>query len=247
MNNQKTDLSVFTNLVYQEHILCDEKNVIILDIPYPKWFKKEVISLQSQRNFVFVENDNLSQDLAKMIKKELVNTEQDTLLVFPGNGSCFVRQTLSNKITNDFSWTSIFAKRGWYDDKNPLAIVGEIMPKRTLILGIKRVLVIDDVISSGITMRKIYQRNYWKFPQADWLAATWLMQSPRTKAPSGVKGFKKVLTTILVQGSQGKRVPINSLSTLVQEREIAENYAQKHFFHPEQFIQIIQTIKNRKD
>ena len=241
--HNKIDFSVFTELKHQQYLVSRNQNILILDITYPDWFKKELISLPSQQKFIFVETDKLSKALTEMIKKEVLFCQNDncrnTLLVFPGNGACFVKDSLPNEIVEKFSQTSVFAKRGWYDTKNPLVVVGEIMPQHLLMLDVEKILVIDDVISSGSTMRKLYNRNHYKFPRADWFAATWLMQYPRTKTPSGIKGFRKIITMILVEGKQGQRVPINSLSTLLQDSEIAENYAVAHFKKPMAFLKLL--------
>lgn len=241
--NNRIDFSVFINLRYQQHLVCDQENIIILDVPCPDWFKKELILLPSKRKIVLIEGNQLSKELAKMIKKETLfnqdDNQQNTLLVFPGNGACFVKNSLPKEILGRFSQTNVFAKRGWYDNKDPLVIVGEINPDHLLMLNIKKVVVIDDVISSGNTMRKLYNRNYWKFPRADWFATSWIMQYPRVKVSSGIKGFEETITTSLVEGNQGQRVPINSLSTLLQCPAIAKEYATKCFRNPVVFLKIL--------
>jgi len=240
--HNRIDFSVFTELKYQQHIVCHNQNILILDIPYPNWFKEKLISLPTEQKFIFVETDKLSKTLTGMMKKEVLfcrnDNQQNTLLVFPGNGARFVKNLLPNEIVKKFSQTSVFAKRGWYNTKNPLVVVGEIMPQNLLMLNVKKIVVIDDVISSGSTMSKLYNCNYWKFPRADWFAASWLMQYPRTKVSSGIKGFQKTITTSLVEGNQGKRVSIDSLSTLLQDSEIAENYATR-FKKPIAFLRIL--------
>jgi hypothetical protein len=83
--------------------------------------------------------------------------------------------------------------------------------------------VIDDVISSGETVGKLRKENKSFIPAADWLALTWVKQRAfSTKDYSVVFSAKTV-------GTEKCRVPINSLSTLIERPEIAKCYARRNF------------------
>ena len=101
------------------------------------------------------------------------------------------------------------------------------------------VVVVDDVISSGLTMQKVRENNAWKFTRAKWLGVSWVAQIPQMRAKSGVNGYERVATACVVGKTNGARVPINSISTLRQDREIATSYAERHFRRPDVFLHLI--------
>lgn len=148
-----------------------------------------------------------------------------TLIVLPGNGASIVKKYI-NKMDSDWlnRWPWKFsphAKRVWIPGENPQTFVERIAPSQMLI-GFENIVVVDDVVSSGSTARHLLRLNEAWIPGAKWKVATWVMQkSASTKGFSTVKAVETV-------GSQ-QRVPINSLSTLVKCRDIAESYARRNF------------------
>lgn len=99
--------------------------------------------------------------------------------------------------------------------------------------------VVDDVISSGKTMQKLHENNSWRFPRAEWIGAAWFSQIFRTRPLSGVKGYSSVFASILTEGVNGKKVPINSLSTLREDTTIAQSYAKRHYVDADKFLRLI--------
>ena len=97
-----------------------------------------------------------------------------TLIVLPGNGASIVKKYINNAESSWFwQWpwkTFPHAKRVWIPGKNPQAFVGRINPN--IFVGIKTVIVIDDVISSGETIRKLRKKNKSFIPMAEWQAIT---------------------------------------------------------------------------
>jgi len=106
-------------------------------------------------------------------------------------------------------------------------------------LRTRLIIVVDDVISSGQTMYKLYRNNEWRFPRAEWIGVTWFSQALCMKSSSGVKGYNSVFASFLVEGVSGKKVPINSLSTLREQPAIAESYANRHYADVKKFLQLI--------
>lgn len=165
---------------------------------------------------------------------------QSTLIVLPGNGASIVK-TYINKMNPSWlkRWPGIFsphAKRVWVPGENPQTFVERIAPNQML-LGIDNVVVVDDVISSGSTIRHLRRVNDPWIPGAKWTAITWLMQrSASTKGFLTVKAVETVGT--------GRKVPINSLSTLVECREIVESYARRNFGNKaEAFLKILEDLR----
>jgi len=59
------------------------------------------------------------------------------------------------------------------------------------------------------------------------------------KARFGLNGDARVLTACVVEGLQGRKVPINSLSTLRKELNICRNYVKRRFVDPAVFLALI--------
>ena len=158
-----------------------------------------------------------------------------TLLIFPGNGSNLVKKQIEESSPG---WLSVWpyksyvaAKRFWEPGQNPQAIVGIIGDG--VYVGLKQVVIIDDVISSGETCSKVQRKNYIYTPGANWLAACWVRQRS-----AQLKKFSSV-TASESAGEENKRAPINSLSTLIADRNICRVYSERNFFDRAQDFQAL--------
>ncbi|MDO8482475.1 MAG: hypothetical protein Q7S86_01490 [bacterium] len=121
--------------------------------------------------------------------------------------------------------------------RNPIVTAGEVLPSRSVCPEIKTVLVVDDVVSSGLTLRKLAERNRHKFPQAIWYACTLISRLEK------VKGYEEVISVLYVPPDEhGKKTPINSLSTLQQDGEIQRAYATRYFKNPSKFIGLLSDL-----
>lgn len=163
-----------------------------------------------------------------------------TLIVLPGNGASIVKRHINNA---DLSWLkqwlwkfSPHAKRVWIPGKNPQTFVERITSNQML-LGIKNVVIIDDVVSSGLTIQHLRKINTPWIPGAKWIAVTWVMQKS-----ASTKGFSEVKAVEMV-GTE-RKAPINSLSTLVECRNIAESYTRRNFGkEAEVFLEILKDLR----
>jgi len=162
-----------------------------------------------------------------------------TLLVFPGNGSNLVKKEI-NKLYPGWleSWpykSYIQAKRFWEPGKNPVARVGSI--GSGVYVGLKQVIIIDDVVSSGETCLRVYQRNNMYTPNARWLSLCWIAQKS-----ARLKNFSSLMS-VESAGEENKRAPINSLSTLIINQEICRSYSERNFpSRAEEFQTLIKSI-----
>lgn len=184
-----------------------------------------------------------ARDLAIALENFLANVvaaKEDTLLVFPGNGSNWPKK-FSMVCQQNFG-VSVYAERFWTPGSDPVASTGLIIPEIFMNLQVKTIVVIDDVISSGKTMNKLWQNNAWRFPCAKWIGAAWLAQIPQMRASSGVKGYDQIFASLVLEGSRQRKVPINSLSTLIEQPTIAQNYAQRHLARPEDFTSLMSLL-----
>lgn len=158
------------------------------------------------------------------------------LLVFPGNGANIVRGLMDAEWLLRWRTASATAKRLWIPGEPPQAIAGRIFPDK-FVLGVKDIVVIDDVVSSGETVKKLRTMNMPWIPAARWHVATWVMQRA-----ANLRGFHSHYAAVEV-GKSDQKTPINSLSTLVENVEIAESYARRNFTNPEAFLAVLEELR----
>lgn len=230
-------LNRFSQLSYAKHLYIDGR-IILVDVPLESCVKDEMRNLKmvDGKGLVFLETEQLAKNLEFFLEK-LIREEKDILFVFPGNGSNYPKSV--SKICQEASGVGVYAKRDWSPGSNPIAVAGSIMPEVFMNLSVQTIVVVDDVISSGQTMYKLYKNNNWRFPRAGWIAATWLAQVPQMKSLSGINGYNRVFAACIVEGVNKRKVPINSLSTLREQPVIAENYAKRNFLNPNEFIRLV--------
>lgn len=221
-------------MFFKKEIITNGR-VVILDEPLAEKERKAVHDLETVdgQEIILLEDAQLAAWLEKIL--EPLAALPNTLFVFPGNGANFPRR-LSQVCRIQFG-VGVHAKRFWIPGENPEAQVGLVCPERFMVLGIKNVVIVDDVISSGLTIRKLYQTNSWRIPGVCWHACAWISQIlPKEK----VRGYHEISVACLVKKFTGDgKVPVNSLSTLRQNTEIATSYAHRHFRTPEKFLQLI--------
>lgn len=143
---------------------------------------------------------------------------KSTLLIFPGNGANIIKKYLPEKWVAQWKWIGLFAKRFWEPGCDPIVIVDFV---DRMILGANNVIVVDDVVSSGATARKVRKINDPWIPGVRWHAATWVIQRA-----ARLKGFDDSFAVEMV-GERDRKVSVNSLSTLILDNEIAESFASR--------------------
>ncbi|MBI5022602.1 MAG: phosphoribosyltransferase [Candidatus Magasanikbacteria bacterium] len=159
-----------------------------------------------------------------------------TLLVFPGNGANIVRGFMDADWLFHWRTASATAKRLWIPGEPPQAIAGRIFPDR-FVLGVKDIVIIDDVVSSGDTVKKLRTMNMPWIPAARWHVVTWAMQKA-----ANLRGIHSYFAAVEV-GESDRKDPINSLSTLIKNVEIAESYARRNFPNPEAFLALLNELR----
>jgi hypothetical protein len=188
------------------------------------------------KRLILIDTKQLALALENFLQ-EIIKERDDIIFVFPGDGSNYPK-ALSPTCQQSYG-VGVYAKRFWTPGSDPIARAGTIMPEIFMNLQASTIVVVDDVISSGQTMCKLYKNNEWRFPRAKWIGACWLMQVPQMKAASGVNGYDRVTAACVVEGPVGRKVPINSLSTLRSEPAIAQNYASRHFADQRAFLSLV--------
>lgn len=159
-----------------------------------------------------------------------------TLIVFPGNGANIVRGFINAEWLRPWQAASTTAKRIWIPGEPPRAIAGRIFPDK-FVLGVKDVVIIDDAISSGETAKKLRAVNMPWIPAARWHVVAWV-----TQRAANLRGFNSHYAAVEV-GEPKRKDPINSLSTLIENVEIAESYARRNFPNPEAFLALLNELR----
>lgn len=230
-------LQKYPSFIYKRSLITDGR-IILLDEPLAQQVREELELLETSdgKELLFLEDSQLAADIEGILT-EIIRQDCTTLLVFPGNGSNYPRKL--SRICQEVGGASVFAKRFWQPGTDPIVTAGAILPDIFLIMNVETVVVVDDVISSGLTMQKVRENNAWRFTRAKWLGVSWVAQIPQMRAGSGVNGYEQVATACVVGKTNGTRVPVNSISTLRQNREIATSYAERHFRKPDVFLHLI--------
>jgi len=233
MKNQQK----YPSFSYKRSLTTDGR-IILLDEPLAQEVQNDLKSLKTAdgQELLFLEDSQFVTD-TEAILAGVLRENDNALLVFPGNGSNYPRKL--SHICQESGGASVYAKRFWEPGIDPVVTAGIILPDIFLITNIKTVVVVDDVISSGLTMQKLHQNNAWRFTRAKWVGVSWVAQIPQMKAKSGVNGYERITVVCVVGKTNGARVPINSISTLRQDREIATSYAERHFRRPDVFLRLI--------
>lgn len=146
----------------------------------------------------------------------------NSIVVFPGRGAVDVYASIKDGLAA--AWLHqirlISHKRLCPPGMSPVAIAERIYQNR-MVLGCQNVIIVDDVISSGATCRRVRADNMPWIPGASWHALCWVRQ-----AVTNLKGFESVFAANEVGNSQ--LAAINSLSTLVNDRVVAAKFANRN-------------------
>lgn len=207
---------------------------------------EDILPINIKIKKILTEKFKLTILNARAMTVDLINWQgwkclspQETLIVLPGNGASIVKKYINDE--NPLwleQWSLKFyptAKRIWEAGKTPKAFVGRI--NENILVGIKTVVIVDDVISSGETIRKLQKENENFIQMAEWYGATWVSQKS-----ANTKGFSIIHATATV-GTKKFKVPINSLSTLTECPEIAKSYAERNFdTNSDYFLKLLKNL-----
>ena len=165
-------------------------------------------------------NENfLVENLKNKLQSQKFNP-RETLFIYPGKSAWRIRNL---GFSEEFSSVFVPAKRIWIPGENPIITVGELVGKM-LFLGIKNVVVVDDVLSSGVTISTLFERNAWRFPEAQWHA--YIPITRKIKLPN----YTNIIFEVFVPTDEhGRKPPINSLSTLLEDETVLKNYLSRNF------------------
>lgn len=166
---------------------------------------------------------NLTKTLMRWDGWQAMDPEK-TVLAVPGNGGRHIADELLFHLPKKWRArvTYFFAKRVWNPGQEPWAAVNRIFPNR-MVLGVKDVVLIDNVVSSGVSVQKIHALNKPWIPGAHWHALTWLAQRS-ANVPAEVD-----LVAAAMCGNRMRREPIASASTLIYDDKVLESFTARNF------------------
>lgn len=188
------------------------QRTIILDVPVPT----DTVDRLTQMGFTTVESEEATAHLLDWAGWTHIHPQR-TLVIFPGRGAQMVRDLLPRQWLQRYHTTSVHAERRWVPGENPVCQGGRI-PNPQLNPHVEHVVVVDDVVSSGVTCQAVRKWNHLWFPVAQWSVLAWVKQRS-----ASVRGFRDSFAAVAV-GTLDRRTPINSLSTLLREQGMAERY-----------------------
>jgi hypothetical protein len=157
--------------------------------------------------------------------------------VFVGNGSNYPKRF--SAACQSTPGLAVPAKRLWVPGCDPVAIIGAFLPEYFMLLRKLTFVAVDDVISSGTTLRTLRERNAWRFPAASWTAAAWIIQDEQLRLRSGVRTcYDTVFASCAVKHARLPKAAINSISTLRESAELRDDYASRHLRTPEELTEL---------
>lgn len=223
--------------------ISDSGAIIIIDLPITiekaTSIKKELILQLNASNSVngrevLIINEIEEIDNLKQMVYTLEPTIENTLFLYPGKSAQFIR---SLKFSCNYKAENVFAKRIWIPATEPKVMVGNIYSKQFIDSQIKQIIVVDDVISSGATISLLYKRNAWKYPNAVWHTVVLLSRKEQ------ISHFEHVLSCYQIEDVDGRKPPINSLSTLLDNPEIISNYLKRNFINAQKLENYFKEFK----
>lgn len=151
----------------------------------------------------------------KLRQQALMLDPQKYIILLPGNSAL---DTWKRMDLSGFEVLQVYAKRTWNPGSDAYVTV-ETLPVPRKLSG-KNTVVIDDVVSTGTTVSMLKQRNQHLFPSMH--DKPWKLLSPISRREK-LSGFD-LSYECLIETEQGRKPPVNSLSTLIDNPDILESY-----------------------
>lgn len=210
--------------------------VILIDTPCDQKYRKQLQALEVR----LIDGAQAMQHLMAYFRSA---SRSLRLLTFVEGGGEYVEQLVRPSLRSTLM-AKVWAKR-WVpppdvlfnERRDPLWLVGEIETYESILLQVEEVVLVDDVISSGNTLKAIRWRNAWKFPRATWRAYALV---GRVDANPGMPW---AAARLVEQKPDGGKIPLNNLSTLLKDQGIACDYARRNFAQPAEFLAILRAIR----
>lgn len=226
--------------IFCKQLWEDFPRILLVDDVGLHWHELEVLQgIGYKLPTSFMNADQLLDDMLEQMWQQGL-LEQKGLIITPGGGGQRTLQALLSKLewldlTPSWEYYHVPTRRIVHHKQPPLAEVGVVSKE---VIDIARsfswIGVLDDVISSGITIRTLYLQERNHFPIL-WKAFVLCTNLGRGNFKGG--GISEVYAGIGLRGVKGRdRIPIATLSGLVEREGWVEQFARKYARYPEQFI-----------
>lgn len=206
------------------NIELNGRSILLLD-HYPN---KEFIDFHfSDKKFIKIDQVELEKSLVDEFTKRDYPIKS-TLVVFIGQSSLELKNRLEKikQIFTDYKTVYVHAQR-IYESINLAgretysvkSTVGQVELNPLTASTYKNIIVFDDVISSGITLKSFRERNLAQFSSAKLEAFVLLSKQER------IKGYE-ITSPVFVEGMT---TPVNTFSKLTEDENVRKEYLTKHF------------------
>lgn len=188
------------------------------------------------KNFHFVRLVNADDCTFGLYKAVSSLISQETLFVFPGQGAKDVKRRLEFLDIDFISFINVRTKRYWKSGNRP-----EVEIKWPELSNIKanRIVVIDDVISSGGTVLALRKNAPDFLQRLPWNLLTWVFKKSSRKI---LNNESESCFAVFDVKSPSGNMAINSLSTLIKKEEVLTSFAKKHSVCPKKLFKIIKEL-----
>lgn len=204
-----------------------------------------LLEQMSENKFLVLKQVDLEKELLKKLG-EINFNPISTLFIFPGQSSMELRYRLlsESNYLQSYDFSLVHARRIYENftlqngnrTYNVKALVNGIKYGTSVNPTITDIVVIDDVISTGITLKNLYLRNHFRFPCARWHA---FVLVSRTRKLKNYQVWSPLFFT------EDRTMPINTLSILVENEDIRNDYVIKHFKEPDRVLEIFGKLKKQ--
>lgn len=223
----------YAGLYYDTVVVIDPKQsrLALDDISYrakgPIEEYVEFLMLACKGEIQLFDVTRLTELLGRKLGRYLdASNRRKTAVIFPGGGAQSIKELLPEELLEGMLVIDVPTQRKV--DARTGAVEGvsinDITQARK-VLGaskLETILVIDDVIATGSTI--VALQEAFPLRNVEWCASALFSLSPLQRrrfsngSPSGVEGFRTIITPIVYQGTSG--IPaLNSLSTLIGDSD----------------------------
>lgn len=207
----------FFSMIVETKVLKRGKRVIIDDVGNPAiravW--------EAQLSALVFDSEQLSRKLTNETLVEMLQSDRTLTLIIGASGADAWRQIAH--FTTHTKWEVPVHAKTWERGEQTQVTTSGIDWPFYVDPYITDIVAVDDVISTGKTLTLIRERNACRFPCAKWHALVWLTRKEK------LSGFTSITAACCIKCEEGGiKPPINSLSTLLADKELSEAYAKKH-------------------
>lgn len=201
------------------------RSILLMD-----YYTKESETFFPSKKFILLKQKELELQIKNLIRNEEYKFSlRETLFIILGQGGfeLFKRMHSEHILYDRGIVLFIHAKRVYEnitikgrETYSVRATVGQIDISPKVAHEIRRIVVIDDVISSGITLRTLYKKNAGEFFNASWEAIVLLSKQEK------VKSYKSIFAPVFIEN---QLTQVNTFSKFTEDEMTRKEFLEKNF------------------